>query len=608
MKDSFRDKLKRVWNSGIIILVLFLGCVLLCFVPFGKASPLFNFALIIPTLALLFFYLTRKNDLSVSSTALGEPLPVSISTRDLSKAEDYIDQHYDVAAIDYFLKLLTQLPDYLSRVDENVQINGRQINTTTKLVFHGTQSRLQTDSKTPDGHKEGYTGTLLVPLARARKGLLFDDFKAFGPSGSQLPTLPQWQVYGLIAVTLRTLIGDTVIESAVAEAAGENVVTRGNALSERDRLILLQIVRDIADVTINENNRDSLSNHLDEFGDRISFEWKRRLKSLCEFLIESYLIVVETKRQPGNNLLLNYSNTISSERLSLSREHIQRVKHGLLPTKLDIANAWALQADSYHFKVSATNQELYVYDHHLEMLESNVTITQDDFNKKAREWYVRVYHEEARPVAHLYIRRQGRNSVPDHRTPVSQNNYSHDTPIDFKSIIQLRETPPGSLGSAVAVALVAAVMITYFAFFRVGINPGLDVSQGANNNQDIAALILTLPVFLAGAVGRGMSAKRLRNSSLTAFYGLWVVTFTSLAAVLLYIYSANRTLLLEVTLSVYGGKLGLNLIWVALSLFSIGVYLHLRKRMNEEREYYLHLLKNSAIDKQVRGDYNGKAI
>jgi hypothetical protein len=601
MKDSFRDRLKRVWSSGTLLLVLFLGVTLLCFVPFGKSFSLLNLTPIIPASVLLFFYLARKSDLSVSSTALGKPLAAPISTRDLARAQDYIDRHYSINAVGYFIELLVALPGYLSRVDEKAQVNGRQINITTKLVFHGKQSLLQADSKTTGDRKEGYPETLLVPLVKARKGLLFDDFKAFGPSGSHLPTLPQWQVYGLIAVALRTLI-----ERAIAGAGGVNVVAGGDALSERDRYVLLQIVRDTAGAIINKSSSDDLSNQLDEFDNRISPEWKKHLKSLFETLIESYLIVVETERQPGDNLLINYSNTIFSERLSCGREHIQRVKHGLLPTGLDIANSRALHAGSYHFEVSATNQELYVYDHHLEELGSSRPLEQEE-DFKARKWYVRVYHEEARSVAHLYIRRQGRDSVPDYSIPASQNNYSSDPPIDFKSVIQLREIPPGGFGNAVAIALVTAIMIAYFALFRVGIDPRLDVSN-ANNNQDIPALMLTLPAFLAAAVGRGMSAERLRNSSLTAFYGLWVIASTSLTAVLLYTYSANRTLPLEITLAVYGGELRLNLIWVALSLFSIGVYLHLRRKMNEEREYYLCLLKKSAIDKQVRGVYNGEVI
>jgi hypothetical protein len=283
------------------------------------------------------------------------------------------------------------------------------------------------------------------------------------------------------------------------------------------------------------------------------------------------------------------------------------MKHGLLPTRLDIANSWALHADSYHFEVSVKNQEVYVYDHHLEMLESNNVLKQSDFKQKARQWYVRVYHEEARSVAHLYIRRQGHNSVPDRSTSTFRNNYARDHSTDFKSVIQFRETPPGSLGTAAAVALVTAVMITYFALFRVGIDPSSDLSRGTNN-QDIPALMLTFPAFLAAVIGRGMSAERPHNSSLTAFYGLWFVASTSLVAVLLYIYSANRALPIEVKFSVYGGELRLNFIWVALSLFSISVYLHLRKRMREERDYYLRLLENSAIDKQVRRAYNKEAL
>jgi len=91
---------------------------------------------------------------------------------------------------------------------------------------------------------------------------------------------------------------------------------------------------------------------------------------------------------------------------------------------------------------------------------------------------------------------------------------------------------------------------------------------------------------------------------LTAFYGLWLIVSLSILAVLMYIYSANNVLPLEVTISVFGTDLRFNLFWIALSLSTTGLYLYLRKRKNDEREYYLELLDRVAIDKQLGKSQN----
>src|SRR5256885_10202369 len=90
-----------------------------------------------------------------------EPVELGAETVDvvtLAKAEDYIDTHYDVAAIEYFMKLFTQLPDHLSRVDEDMHLSSRTVRSTTHLFFRGARS-LTTPAN----------GLLLVPIVRARK-------------------------------------------------------------------------------------------------------------------------------------------------------------------------------------------------------------------------------------------------------------------------------------------------------------------------------------------------------------------------------------------------------------------------------------------------------
>ena len=49
---------------------------------------------------------------------------------------------------------------------------------------------------------------------------------------------------------------------------------------------------------------------------------------------------------------------------------------------------------------------LYVFDHHLEKMNSVVRLTQDDLINGTYKPYVRLHYNSAGPVMHLYIRRQ----------------------------------------------------------------------------------------------------------------------------------------------------------------------------------------------------------
>lgn len=574
MWGNLRSALHRVWVSWVFLLVLGGALFFVAFLPMGRTSPWSNIGALAAAVAVVIFHWTRTSDLSVAESALRPPDPRSISLRELALAEDYVDKNYTAGEIAYFVQLLTQLPDQLSRVNEEIRIDRQYTLSTTTLTFRGARS---TDA-----------ANLLVPITRARKGLLFDQFEARDADGRLLPTLPQWQVYGLIIVTLRA-----ILERAVKEATGRG--SDEDVLDENDRLILHQIVKNTAcallrvggDARGDEDREDEerleLIDTLPET--RFSPTWKDAVRLLCRSLIRSYLIVVETAPAASEHLVLSYAHQISTERMATAGVSRLRAKYGLWPEEFDIPISWAFQTDSYHLTVVPPASGVYVYDHHLEKLGSRQVLRQEDFGTN---WYMRLYYEEARPLAHLYVRRQGGDVVP-HESKSSKGPRQAPKNSDFKSIVRFREVPPGGLGPATTIALLTAVMVTYFALFRVGMTP--HAGAGGGSNTDFAALILTVPALLAGAAGRGMSPDRLISASLTAFYGLWATISTSLAAVLLFILNSDRPLPFEFGV---GGGWSFNAIWMALTAFSGCVYLHLRKRKNEERDYYQKCLNTAA--------------
>lgn len=517
------------------------------------------------------FFVLR--DLSPPETTFQTP-PAPMDIVDLGRAEDYIDTHYDVAAIDYFIKLFTQLPEHLSRVDEDVHMIGRAAKSTTHLVFHGV---LTPEEESQPHGAASPREILLAPIAWARKGKLFTDFRPFNHSGNLVPTLTQWQVGGLIVVTLRTLFERAVKDGLTGAEKGELP-----ELSIDDRLILLRMVQTVTDpdAALHRSvHLAELTRLVDGLDAKYSPAGKKVIWDFCESLIDIYVIVAEVERPKGDNVMVGYSNTIVPELSGGDTE--KRAKHGLLPTKLDVPNPLVFQAHSYHFEAFPGNGDMYVYDQRIEQLDSGRPA--DVEKVTGHRWFIRKGEQEGSPAAHLYVRRQGSGTVPGQTQHL---NGSKSTAADVKSVVEFREVPPGCLGNAVSVAFVTAAIVTLFAIFgtRVG-------SSGTSNaNQYIPALLLTLPAFLAAVVGRGMTAERVLSTSLTAFRGLWVVAGTSLTAVLVYIYGASIGLPLNIAIpAVLPADYQINLVWLLLALFSIGTLLYLRRRKNEERRHYLRV-------------------
>ncbi|MFC0108763.1 hypothetical protein [Kibdelosporangium aridum] len=562
MREQTEKVISWLRRSWPLLVACGLGTSLVVYLGLIPWLPLTIAVAIIVGVVIVVRIFAPLRDLTPKSRSF-ETAPQPMDIVDLGRAEDYIDTHYDVAAIDYFIKVFTQLPDHLSRVDEDVHMTGRVARSTTHLIFRGVRDV----DETPQG-------ILLAPIAWARKGKLFADFRPFNHCDVLMPTLTHWQVNGLVTVAVRTLF-----EGAIRDAYARAKRGKPPELSIDERLVLLQMVQTATDPvpgvdrSAREQDLTRLVNSLD---DKFSTEGKKVIWEFCESLIDIYVIVAEVGQPSGDNLMVGYSNTIVPE-LS-GKETKLRAKHGLLPTSLDVSNPLVFQANSYHFEAFPGHGDMYVYDQRIEQLDSDRPVQLDKVSGQHQQWFIRKDQQQGSPAAHLYVRRQGSGTVPGHPR---QLNGSRSTAGDVKSVIEFREVPPGGLGNAVTVSFVTAMIVTFFAVSGIGI----DGSSG-NIRHDITALMLTLPAFLAAAVGRGMTAERVLSTSLTAFRGLWVVAATSLIAVLLYIYSANRGIPVEVPIF---PNYKLNVVWLLLALFSIGTLLYLRRRKNEERRHYLRV-------------------
>lgn len=138
--------------------------------------------------------------------------------------------------------------------------------------------------------------------------------------------------------------------------------------------------------------------------------------------------------------------------------------------------------------------------------------------------------------------------------------------------------------------LFTAIVVSYYAFVRGALPSGS--SEAARN---ILSVLLATPAFIAAALGRGITSENIRRTSMTTFYGLWIVVLTSVVAVLLFIFDVDRFESLIFPIQILGLTQRLNIVWTCLALLSIATYLTLRKEKSDHRKYYLQILKKSAI-------------
>jgi hypothetical protein len=381
-------------------------------------------------------------------------------------------------------------------------------------------------------------------MALARKGFLFEGLRVTSPSGTVLATLTQWETRGLTALAVESLFRLAKRESTM----GPTPTPPQSALNSRDDAIMWDVIAsavclvgaggrkthlDGSHPTPEQQQlimaRDDALRRISQLSCDFSPYWKEKISALCRVFADSYLIVADVPTQDSsNNLILQYSSSFSPERMHLSKYERIRSRFGLSPMTIDVPMSRALHADSYHFEVTAPTG-CYVFSHHLERLGSREPVKQPELRIGTVPQYARLYHEDGRSHAHLYIRAQGA------RTDIVKDQLQTLLRPDLKSIVRFRETPPGVLGNAALLALVSTIVIAFFGISRVGID-------SPTASTSLPALILALPAFLGSALGRSLDHDRLGRAPLMAFFGLNAVIILSLASTLLYIFEAARTL------------------------------------------------------------------
>jgi hypothetical protein len=510
----------------------------------------------------------------------------------------------------YFQYVLFQLPAYLVRVDERVTLAARGSEVKNTIWFQLDRPTLLNPPAPPEQHQEASppsqqphtTGStadpakslghdplmgdhedhhepykpdyILLPVFRCKKGERIDELTVTDNTiGRHAPRLSREEAAALTSLALRTLVRYEAAQLSLRPTI--------------DADLLDQFLVDICNGTPID-----ICARLNEIMGTANAQLVE-LVHLCDYLSQNYLIIAELAMPDFNQIIVEVGHFAFEIAPILDSTPKMRKRFGLSPLTAELPMTYAFQAQFYHFQMSAPRDQ-YVYDHRLELLNTNYLVEQSDLEIYDHP-HVRVYHQDGRTNAHCYIWRR------PHARRIAQL-----TPPDLKSVIEFREIPPGALGAAAIVATAVAALIVFFTVTRIAISGPGDASASTNLfNSDIPAVLLALPAFAALLLGHWADPARLPRASLSAYIGFLFTMFLSFSAAVLFILDANRHLSTQVLAHIWSnnGRGGWNLtgdwIWFALSGLASAHAIHLIGRLHGELKYYVSLPKEIAVSKPL---------
>jgi hypothetical protein len=613
-EDALR---RRIGSATLIAVLLIAGALALADNAGwrdGAATTGFRVVLAVTVVALLVaFVLFAPSVGSPQDTALGKPVPEATTREEIFEAYDEVTHSYSKETLSLLVRMLIDLPTYIVRISEEARIEESPLILMTTRQYYEIDkggrryveivketSTEQTDASTParaaleDGVPEEpqapeKPGLLLIPLLRPEKGVLIDSFCVTDSNGCDLPTLSHNRVRGLLVYTLEGLLKIAI------EAGGGTIGKTAEEIRKECLPTLAKIVAAVCSAGPRRKQSAEGKKKIEEVLNAIDMlplkeEWREKLKPFCQQYIDYYVIVAEVSAPPGDHLILNYSYRVPCESPSNQTGNRWRSRFGLTPATFDLpVNVNAFQVDTYHLQIS-TDSGQYVYDHHLEGLDTRKAVRQIDLRKDGFTPYVRLYHDEGRPNAHLYIRRQGQAS------PAGLPR--------LKSVIQFREIPPGVLGAATVVSSASAALITFFALTHLGLgvdvrNAGQEEQIVATLNSDVPALLLALPAFTAALIGSWTDLSRVRRASLTTYIALAGTMILSIGSALHFVYDANHKLPTEFTVQILGDtQITTEWTWLMLMGSSLTLTLVIFRQWISESRHYFNVVRKR-VDRQL---------
>ncbi|RSM90796.1 hypothetical protein DMH04_04930 [Kibdelosporangium aridum] len=583
------------WQRWFALLIIFLilTCTVIAAIDWPLPDPLqTNLRVVVFVAAcVLTIYLIHHRD----RPNPGQPNPDRLATPptglgELIEAQNFVVHHYGEEAVKYFAHTLLDLNSYLARVDEEFVPVHRNLHVKTMLTFRTIQARNVDPLKMKAPPEEAPPPCLpadqriVIPVVVADGDQLIDNLAVTDASNKALPLLPRWEVLGLITATLRMFFeqqvrrlkktGDTddlpdiargllawVLVDAVCAVGNRHVSIRRDGSREK--------------VSAQKAALDGLE-HLERIG--MTPEAILQIRRLCDTLASEYLTVCEVTPSGGVNTVVKYCHTYPSQVAKGSNYERRRARRGLDQCRFDLTMSRALETDSYHLQFTAPESQ-YVYSHHLERPGGRI-IPGHDLTVAGVPRFARHYHDEGRSVAHAHIRKQGIR-------PGTHNEERGDIQ-PLTSVVRVREVPPGTLASTVLLSLVTTAVIVFVTVARIGLD-------GQSGGANLPALLLALPAFLAGAMGKSVDSARLARTPMLTYYGLSATGILSFSAALLYVLDAACNLRTELTITLLWNVAHwtVDWTWLTLSFFSVLLFLFLWREKRDQTWNYLKRLQNS---------------
>jgi hypothetical protein len=533
-------------------------------------------------LALLRVILSAKFD--PPSAELGKPPAIPPTNHEIAQAYFNAVTTYQKRSLGLLVKMLIDLPNYLERINENAVFEEEipQLAVSTTQVYR-VGVLIEARAK-----EQKLCQSLLIPLLFVQKGRLLDGFCVYAADGHELPTLSYTQTRGLLAYAIRVIVENTPKSSNGMDASEREAMVKSIVAK------LTEAVCSPGPLEKQEPSEQARIRDLLDSASQLPVEgdWKERIRTFCERLVDYYVIIAEATPPNGAHLQIMYQQRIPVESSSLRLANRWRSRFGLRFAIIDIPlHLFALRAEAYHLQMNAAPMQ-YVYDHHLEWLTSERRVTQSDLSDGEVKPYVRLHYNSAEPAMHLYIRRQPANEAvgQGRRSTSVSANESGAWPDRLKSVVEFREIPPGALGAAAAISLMTSVLICFFALTRIG------QAQSTNTvvtvASDIPALLIALPGIASLIVGAWLDLSHLRRASLTTYWGLGASMALSFSSALYFLLDAYKTIPDRVTLTIANNvNVRSDIGWLVLATLSVSCTLFLARDVFSSSRYYFRSVK-----------------
>jgi hypothetical protein len=413
-----------------------------------------------------------------------------------------------------------------------------------------------------DGQERGRS-SLILPIMQVKKGVLIDILDTQDINGASLPVLSQSEVRGFIGRIVSQLYCQVYVGRRsydLRNLSAQDLAPLYLVLAVIDQMERIDDKELRTVIKLLNTQLKSLEQSEDLTPERKALG--KFLIQIVEYFAHHYVLAVEVPWPTEHYVILKYKKSLPIYAQANSIRDRWRLRLGLRPYRFTIPLWLPYFYQSYHFRMIATPGQ-HVGSHFLLQLPSGsqefsnggtdvpsgneqVRVLQPEDFQGTKD-HLQIHTQSGLPYAHLYTR-----------------NFHLRGAANWATVVHFFETPPGALGSAAAIALVTALLITFSGL--IGPLP--------NEGSGIFSVLLASPALIASYVGLQADSESLLRTSLVSRIGLIFSTGLAVASAVLYVAQSRKALLTPLWEISFLGQtvtLHISIWWLVLSLLSWGL-------------------------------------